>query len=105
MKINRVLLPGGLLFASVVLPVGIASADPVQQHCQARGTQQIDIIDGPISCDAAYQIVGGYNPQGEKYQEVQGFTCYTGNAMTRPIVLSCVSGNTDFAVNDVIPTQ
>jgi hypothetical protein len=28
---------------------------------------------------------------------------YAGNAMTLPTVLSCVSGNADFAVNNVVP--
>ena len=83
----------------------MASADPVQEHCWARGTQQIDIVNGPINCDQAYQIVGAYSPQGDKYQDIQGFTCYSGNAMTLPTVLSCVSNNADFAVNQVGPPQ
>jgi hypothetical protein len=105
MRLRRVVLPAALLFVAAAAPVGIASADPAPQQCPARGAQQIDIVDGPVTCDQAYQVVGAYDFQGQKYQEIQGFTCYTGNAMTMPTVLSCVSGNADFAVNQVAPPR
>jgi|EndMetStandDraft_8_1072994.scaffolds.fasta_scaffold02039_8 hypothetical protein len=105
MRMSRVILPAVLLFAAVAGPVGVASADPVQQQCLPRGPQQIDILNGPVNCDQAYQVVGAYDFQGQKYQDIQGFTCYTGNAMTMPTVLSCVSNNADFAVNQVAPPQ
>jgi hypothetical protein len=103
MRLSRVLLPAALLIAIPAVSAGVAAADPVQQQCQARGTQQIDIFNGPLNCDQAYQIVGAYDFQGQKYQDIQGFTCYTGNAMTMPTVLSCASPNGDFAVNQ-LPT-
>jgi hypothetical protein len=108
-RLSQYLVPAGLLLALSATPIGVAAADPVpdpvQLHCPARDAQQIDIIDGPITCDGAYQIVGQYTSDGEKYQQIEGFTCYTGNAMTVPVVLSCVSGDSDFAVNTVAPGQ
>jgi hypothetical protein len=98
---KSVFLPVGLLIATMAASAGMAAADPVQQHCPAQGAQQIDIINGPVGCDEAYQIIGGYDRQGQKYQEIQGFTCYSGNAATLPMVLSCVSGNADFTVNSM----
>ena len=103
MNLRRVILPAALLTVILAAPAGVAGADPVQQQCQARGIQQIDLLNGPVNCDQAYQIVGAYDFQGQKYQDIQGFTCYTGNAMTMPTVLSCASPNGDFAVNQ-LPT-
>ncbi|WP_445166312.1 hypothetical protein ACTXG7_20955 [Mycolicibacterium sp. Dal123E01] len=105
MRASRVFLPAVLFFAVAAGPIGVAAADPVQQHCPVRGAQQVDIVNGSVNCDQAYQVVDAYSPQGDKYQDIQGFTCYSGNAMTMPTVLSCVSGNADFAVNQIAPPQ
>jgi hypothetical protein len=102
MNFPRALVPAVLLIALSVTPAGVASAD-VAQRCAPRGEQQLDIVDGQLTCDAAYDIAAAYDPAGEKYQTIQGFTCYTGNAMTKPEWLSCVSGETDFAVNELNP--
>lgn len=105
MNLSRLALPAALMIAMSTVSVGVAAAEPVQQQCQARGAQQIDILNGRLNCDQAYQVVGAYDFQGQKYQEIQGFTCYTGNAMTMPTVLSCVSADADFAVNQLPPVS
>ncbi|SBS71473.1 conserved hypothetical protein [uncultured Mycobacterium sp.] len=43
--------------------------------------------------------------EGEKYQQIGPFTCYTGNAMTLPVVLSCTSDTSECAVNNVARPQ
>ncbi|MBB3602866.1 hypothetical protein FHT40_002527 [Mycolicibacterium sp. BK556] len=101
MRLSRMIPQAALVIALAALPIGVASAEPLQQQCEARGPQQIDILNGRLSCDQAYQVVGGFDFQGEKYQDVLGFTCYTGNAMTLPTVLSCVSPDAEFAVNQL----
>ena len=101
MHLNRIILPAALLIAIPAISAGVAAADPVQQRCAPQGVQQIDVVNGPVGCDQAYQVVGAYNFQGDKYQDIFGFTCYTGNAMTLPTVLSCVAPDAEFAVNQL----
>jgi hypothetical protein len=105
-RCGRVMVCAGLLIAATAASAEVATADPGQQQCPPRldGTQQIQIVDGPLGCDQAYGIAGAYDFAGQNYQDIQGFTCYTGNAMTMPTVLSCVSGNGEFAVNQLTPT-
>ncbi|BBY66148.1 hypothetical protein MHEL_43910 [Mycolicibacterium helvum] len=94
--------------ASAALLLGsaaVSSAEPSVNHCPPQDQSQVDIVNGPISCADAYATAGQYQAEGEKYQQIGPFTCYTGNAMTLPIVLSCASGASDFAVNNAIPAQ
>jgi hypothetical protein len=91
--------PAALAAAMIVLPPGVAAADPVLR-CAPQDGQQIDIVTGTLPCEAAYPIAAGFDQAGEKYQTIGDFTCYTGTEMTAPTVLSCVSGETEFAVNN-----
>jgi hypothetical protein len=102
MRFNGVLVPAALIAATIACPAGAAFADPVQ-HCLPQGNQQIDIVTGFVPCEAAYPIAAAFDRGGDKYQTIGDFTCYTGNAMTAPTVLSCVSGDTEFAVNEPAP--
>lgn len=81
----------------------IGSADPGVTNCQPVNGSSIDITSGPISCVDAYSTAGRYQPDGDKYQQIDAFTCYSGNAMTAPVVLSCVSDASEFAVSAVAP--
>ncbi|CAN5880236.1 hypothetical protein BH10ACT9_BH10ACT9_09170 [soil metagenome] len=38
-----------------------------------------------------------YDANGEKYQELDGFTCFGGTADTSSIVFQCASENGEFA--------
>jgi hypothetical protein len=100
MRYTGVFVSAALAAAIVAAPAGVAAADPVLR-CAPQGTQQIDIVTGFLPCEAAYPIAAGFDPAGDKYQTIGDFTCYTGNAMTVPTVLSCVAGDTEFAVNDL----
>ncbi|NTY60908.1 hypothetical protein [Mycolicibacterium sphagni] len=93
--------------ASAALLMGsfaVTSAAP-GVSCPPENQSQIDILDGPITCGDAYATAGQYQAEGEKYQQVGPFTCYTGNAMTLPVVLSCTSDSAEFAVNNIAPPQ
>jgi hypothetical protein len=82
----------------------ISSADP-GVSCQPQNQSQINIVDDPISCGDAYATASQYLAEGDKYQQIGPFTCYSGNAMTLPVVLSCTSGTSEFAVSNVAPPQ
>jgi hypothetical protein len=101
MLITKLLVPA----ASAALLMGsfaVGSAAP-GVSCPPQNQSQIDIVDGPITCGDAYATAGQYQAEGEKYQQIGPFTCYTGNAMTLPVVLSCTSDTAEFAVNNLAP--
>ena len=81
-------------------PPSESAAEPTT--CPPEGGNQIKINGDGISCADAYAIAAKYDLQGEKYQEIDSagtWTCYTGNAETRPMIFQCVSGQeTDFSV-------
>jgi len=93
---------------TVSAPSTAASAPPTEgvvdepDTCPPQGGNQIKINGDGISCADAYAIAAKYDLQGEKYQEIDSagtWTCYTGNAETRPMIFQCVSGqDTDFSV-------
>jgi len=70
--------------------------------CPPQDGNQITINGDGISCADANSIAAKYDLQGEKYQEIDSagtWTCYTGNAESRPMIFQCVSGQaTDFSV-------
>ena len=72
----------------------------VENSCAVNGSQ-IDIVSGPISCGDAYATAGRYLTDSEKYQQIDAFTCYSGNAMTAPVTLNCVSDASEFAVSTI----
>lgn len=103
MVMTKLLVPA----ASVALLMGsfaVASAAP-GVSCPPQNQSQIDIVDGPVTCGDAYATAGQYQAEGEKYQQIGPFTCYTGNAMTLPVVLSCTSDAAEFAVNNIAAPQ
>jgi hypothetical protein len=88
-------------------PSTAASAPPTDTvaeptTCPPQDGNQIKISGDGISCADAYSIAAKYDLKGEKYQEIDSagtWTCYTGNAETRPMIFQCVSGQaTDFSV-------
>ena len=71
------------------------------RRCAARGTLQVVLVSGTVGCAAAYAVTARYDFQGDKRQTVDGYVCETGNAMTRPTVLSCTDRRTrdEFSVD------
>ena len=85
----------GLLSVAGATP---AVAAPTAQ-CAARDGYQIAVQSGDLGCDTAYGIAAAYDRDGDKYQVIGDFTCYSAVADVYPIVLLCVSGDTEFAVS------
>jgi hypothetical protein len=81
----------------------VSAADPGITNCPPVNGSSIDITNGPISCGDAYATAARYQADGDKYQQIDAFTCYSGNAMTAPVVLNCVSDVSEFAVSTVPP--
>lgn len=71
-------------------------ADGIQ--CPAQEGRQITITNGDFRCAEAYAIAAKYDPQGEKYQDIDAFECGTGTADVRPLEFQCTSEDVEFAV-------
>nr|WP_090343977.1 hypothetical protein [Mycolicibacterium malmesburyense]CRL75210.1 hypothetical protein CPGR_03478 [Mycolicibacterium malmesburyense] len=100
---TQVLLGAGLVVGAVVLaPSGYAQA-PDSERCAPRFGQVIDITAGDIDCITASDYAVQYNPNGDKYQVIGPFTCYSGNAMTAPLLFQCVADTEDRAEFAVYP--
>lgn len=74
---------------------GTAAAVPPPQ-CPQQDGLNLSISSGELSCADAYSVAVRYDTAGEKYQTIDAFTCYTGNAMTAPVYLTCVSDSAEF---------
>jgi hypothetical protein len=74
------------------------AANPGVERCASQDGRQIEIRAGTISCAEAYSTAASYDLQGEKYQEIGAFTCYTGTAQTAPMLIVCSSGGVEFSV-------
>jgi len=59
-------------------------------------------VSGTVDCAAAYAVTARYDFGGDKRQTVDGYVCETGNATTRPTVLSCTDRRTrdEFSVDE-----
>ena len=103
MLIKLLLVPAASA-ALVLGSVAVGAAAP-GTSCPPQNQTQIDIVDGPITCEDAYATAAQYQAVGEKYQQIGAFTCYTGNAMTLPVILNCTSDTSEFAVSNIPPAQ
>ncbi len=72
---------------------------PVQ--CPPQDGRQIQVTIGDISCSDGYAIAAKFDLQDGKVQQIDSFTCELGNAMTRPVIFTCVSAQAEFAVSEV----
>jgi hypothetical protein len=84
-------------FALGGAPVSIAEP-PNSFQCPPRSGQLIEITVGDIDCITASDFAVQYDLSGDKYQEIGPFTCYSGNAMTQPLLFTCVADSAEFAV-------
>ncbi|MFV9636445.1 hypothetical protein [Mycobacterium neumannii] len=88
--------------ALAAAPMGLAQA-PDSEKCAPRFGQVIDITAGDIDCITASDYARQYDPNGDKYQVIGPFTCYSGNAMTAPLLFQCVADTEDRAEFAVYP--
>jgi len=76
---------------------------PGGEHCAPANGQSIVITVGDIDCVTAADFAAQYDPNGDKYQQIGPFTCYSGNAMTAPLLFQCVADTEDAAEFGVYP--
>lgn len=89
--------------AALVIGAPSASAQSSGFQCEPRFGQVVQITAGDIDCITAADFAAQYDPNGDKYQEIGPFTCYSGNAMTAPLLFSCVADTADRAEFAVYP--
>ena len=90
------------LVALVMAPSAVAQP-PGGSHCPPSNGQSIVITVGNIDCVTAADFAAQYDPNGDKYQHIGPFTCYSGNAMTAPLLFQCVADTADAAEFGVYP--
>lgn len=90
------------LVALAIAPSAVAQP-PGGFHCPPGGGQSIVITVGDIDCATAADFAAQYDPNGDKYQQIGPFTCYSGNAMTAPLLFQCVADTADNAEFGVYP--
>lgn len=72
-------------------------AQPDTEDCTPRNGRLVDITAGDIDCRTASDYAVQYDLNGDKYQVIGPFTCYSGNAMTAPLLFQCVADTEDRA--------
>jgi hypothetical protein len=72
-------------------------------QCPPQNGQVVEINVGDIDCVTASDFAAQYDVNGDKYQHVGPFTCYSGNAMTAPLLFQCVADTADAAEFAVYP--
>ena len=80
-----------------------AVAQPAGEQCAPGGGQSVVITAGDIDCITAADYAAQYDLYGDKFQTIGPFTCYTGNAMTAPLIFQCVADTEDRAGFGVYP--
>ncbi len=88
--------------AALVCGTTVAAAQSGFQ-CEPRFGQIINITVGDIDCITASDFAVQYDQEGDKYQQIGPFTCYSGNAMTAPLLFQCVADTPDGAEFAVYP--
>ncbi len=88
---------------SAVVSAPSAGAQSNGFACEPRFGQQITINVGDIDCTTASDFAVQYDLSGDKFQRVGPFMCYSGNAMTAPLLFTCVADTADRAEFAVYP--
>ncbi len=58
---------------------------------------------GRIDCASSYLVAARVDLNGQKRQDINGYVCEFGNAMTRPTIFACTNrkARAEFAVDQV----
>jgi hypothetical protein len=88
--------------ALATAPNGVAQS-PSGYQCPPRSGQVVVITAGDIDCITAADFALQYDLTGDKYQQIGPFTCYSGTAMTAPLLFQCVADTADRAEFSVYP--
>ncbi len=92
-----------MVVATIAIGCPSAAAQPNGLQCPPRFGQLIEITAGDADCVTASDIAVQYDLDGDKYQQIGPFTCYSGNAMTAPLLFQCVADTADHAEFGVYP--
>ncbi len=90
------------IVAFALAPAAVAQS-PKGEQCPPRDGHSIVITAGDIDCVTASDYAVQYDVNGDKYQQIGPFTCYSGNAMTTPLLFQCVADTADQAEFAVYP--
>jgi hypothetical protein len=90
------------LAAFAMAPSAVAQP-PAGAQCAPQSGQVISITVGDVDCVTASDIATQYDPAGDKYQQIGAFTCYSGTAITAPLLFTCVADSADSAEFAVYP--
>ncbi|MGV0871083.1 hypothetical protein [Mycolicibacterium sp. XJ879] len=91
-----------LVAAFATAPTGLAQGNNGEQ-CPARDGYGIVIHAGDIDCVTAADFAVQYDVNGDKYQTIGPFTCYSATAATAPLLFQCVADTEDRAEFAVYP--
>ncbi|BBX03037.1 hypothetical protein [Mycolicibacterium moriokaense] len=89
--------------ALVATALPLVAQPSTGEQCPPRDGLAIQITAGDIDCVTAADYAAKYDLNGEKYQEIGPFTCYSGNAMTAPLLFTCVANTEEKAEFAVYP--
>ena len=99
----KALVAATLPVAAFVMAPSAVAQPPGGEHCAPSGGQSIVITAGDIDCVTAADYAAQYDPNGDKFQTIGPFSCYSGNAMTAPLLFQCVADTADAAEFGVYP--
>lgn len=69
-------------------------------ECPAQAQYRVTIVTGTLECAAAYAVAAKFDRQGAAVQQVDGYTCQSGTAATRPVLFTCTSPTAEFTVSE-----
>ena len=99
MYLLRALVPAFALAAVAIAVSPSASAIPGYDACPPGGQYQLDVKG--VGCEYAATVASAYEWEGDKYQDIYEYTCYSAQYDVRPIVLTCVSGDNEIVVSEI----
>ena len=99
MQTLRVILLAAGLGATGMVAAPTAAAIPGYQPCPSPPGYQIEVM-GMLCSDS--WLFDAYNfEEGDKYQQIMNFTCYSSTVDQKPIVLTCVSSDGELVVSAI----
>jgi hypothetical protein len=97
MQTRVIILAAALGLAMVAAPT--AAAIPGYQPCPSPAGYQYEVMGG-VTCGDTW-VVDAYDQQGEKYQDIANFTCYSSTADQQPVLLTCASDQGELVVSAI----
>ena len=92
-----------LLVAAFATAPSAVAQDVTGEQCPPRDGYRIVIHAGDIDCVTAADFAAQYDVNGDKYQTIGPFTCYSATAATAPLLFQCVADTEDRAEFAVYP--